>query len=79
LDQGERGGTESSMSKVFCSEAIWRVVDRCVQVLGGQGVTGETLVARIFNEVRGFRIYDGPSEVHRWSLAQRIARNGANW
>ena len=79
LDQGERGGTESSMSKVFVSEAIWRVVDRCVQVLGGQGVTGETLVARIFNEVRGFRIYDGPSEVHRWSLAQRIARNGANW
>jgi acyl-CoA dehydrogenase len=79
LDQGERGGTESSMSKVFVSEAVWRVVDRCVQVLGGQGVTGETLVARIFNEVRGFRIYDGPSEVHRWSLAQRIARNGANW
>ncbi len=41
------------MSKVFVSEAVWRVVDRCVQVLGGQGVTGETLVARIFNEVRG--------------------------
>ena len=66
LDQGARGTTESSMAKVFCSEAIWRVVDRCVQVLGGQGVTGETLVARIFSEVRGFRIYDGPSEVHRW-------------
>lgn len=79
LDQGARGTTESSIAKVVSSEAIWRVVDRCVQVLGGQGVTGETLVARIFNEVRGFRIYDGPSEVHRWSLAQRIARNGANW
>ena len=79
LDNGGRGTVESSMSKVVCSEAIWRVVDRCVQVLGGQGVTDETLVARIFNEVRGFRIYDGPSEVHRWSIAQRIARNGANW
>ena len=79
LDEGSRGTTKSSMSKVFVSEAVWRVVDRCVQVLGGQGVTGETLVSRIFNEVRGFRIYDGPSEVHRWSLAQRIARNGANW
>ena len=79
LDQGARGTTESSIAKVFCSEAIWRVVDRCVQVMGGQGVTDETLVARIFNEVRGFRIYDGPSEVHRWSLAQRIARQGANW
>jgi acyl-CoA dehydrogenase len=79
LDNGGRGTVESSMSKVVCSEAIWRVLDRCVQVLGGQGVTGETLVARLFNEVRGFRIYDGPSEVHRWSIAQRIARNGANW
>ena len=79
LDQGERGGTESSMTKVIASEAIWRVVDRCVQVMGGQGVTGESLVERIFREVRAFRIYDGPSEVHRWSLAQRIARHGANW
>jgi len=79
LDQGARGTTESSIAKVFCSEAIWRVVDRCVQVLGGQGVTGETLVERLFREVRAFRIYDGPSEVHRWSLAQRIARQGANW
>jgi acyl-CoA dehydrogenase len=79
LDQGQRGGTESSMSKLFCSEAIYRVADRCVQVLGGQGVTGETLVERIFREVRGFRIYDGPSEVHRWSIAQKIMRQGPNW
>ena len=79
LDQGARGTTESSIAKVFCSEAIWRVVDRCVQVMGGQGITDETLVERIFREVRGFRIYDGPSEVHRWSVAQRVARQGANW
>jgi acyl-CoA dehydrogenase len=79
LDQGERGGTESSMTKVMASEAVWRVVDRCVQVMGGQGVTGESLVERIFRETRAFRIYDGPSEVHRWSLAQRIMRHGANW
>ena len=79
LDQGGRGGTESSMAKVTCSEAIWRVADRCVQVMGGQGVTGETLVERIFREVRGFRIYDGPSEVHRWSIAQRVMKQGPNW
>ena len=79
LDQGGCGGTESSMAKVVCSEAIWRVADRCVQILGGQGVTGETLVERIFREVRGFRIYDGPSEVHRWSIAQRVMKQGPNW
>jgi hypothetical protein len=45
-----------------------------VQILGGQGVTGETEVARIFADLRAFRIYDGPSEVHRWSIAKRIIR-----
>jgi alkylation response protein AidB-like acyl-CoA dehydrogenase len=33
-------------------------------------------VARIFADVRAFRIYDGPSEVHRWSIARRILRRG---
>jgi acyl-CoA dehydrogenase len=75
LDQGSLGLAESSMSKVIASEAIWRVVDRSVQLLGGQGVTGETIVSRIFADVRAFRIYDGPSEVHRWSMAKRIFKD----
>lgn len=72
LDQGGKGNLESSMTKVMVSEAVWRVVDRCVQVLGGQGVTGETIVMRIFKDIRAFRIYDGPSEVHRWSIARKL-------
>jgi acyl-CoA dehydrogenase len=75
LDSGAQGGHESSMTKVLASEAVWRVVDRCVQVLGGQGVTGETIVERIFRDIRAFRIYDGPSEVHRWSIARRILKS----
>jgi acyl-CoA dehydrogenase len=78
LDQGQLGLTESSRCKVIASEAIWRVVDRSVQFLGGQGVTGETVVARIFADVRAFRIYDGPSEVHRWSLARRILKSAGS-
>ncbi len=74
LDQGHLGLHESSRAKVMVSEAVWRVVDRSVQVLGGQGVTGETVVARIFADSRSFRIYDGPSEVHRWSLAKHLLR-----
>ncbi|MEA3158134.1 MAG: acyl-CoA dehydrogenase [Betaproteobacteria bacterium] len=75
LDQGHGlGRHESSVTKVISSEAIWRVVDRCVQILGGQGVTHERIVARIFADVRAFRIYDGPSEVHRWSIARHILR-----
>jgi len=72
LDQGERGNFESSRAKVTCSEAQWRVVDRCVQILGGQGVTHETIVARIFADMRAFRIYDGPSEIHRYSLGKKL-------
>ncbi len=72
LDQGGRGNLESSMTKVLSSEAIWRVVDRSVQILGGQGVTGEKIVERIFRDVRPFRIYDGPSEVHRMSIARKL-------
>jgi alkylation response protein AidB-like acyl-CoA dehydrogenase len=74
LDKGELGRHASSVAKVIASEAEWRVVDRSVQVLGGQGVTRETIVARIFADMRAFRIYDGPSEVHRWSIANNIMR-----
>ena len=75
LDQGGRGKLESSTSKltkVQVSEAAWRVVDRSVQILGGQGVMGETVVMRIFKDLRAFRIYDGPSETHRWSIANKL-------
>jgi alkylation response protein AidB-like acyl-CoA dehydrogenase len=74
LDQGKLGLHESSRAKVIVSEATWRIVDRCVQILGGQGVTDETIVARIFADLRAFRIYDGPSEVHRFSIAKRILK-----
>lgn len=73
LDQGHRGSAESSRAKVICAEAIFRVADRCVQILGGLGLTRDTVVERFFRDARAFRVYDGPSEVHRWSLARRIA------
>ena len=72
LDQGHRCNFESSRAKVVCSEAQWRVVDRSVQILGGKGVSGETAAMRIFMDMRAFRIYDGPSEVHRWSMARKL-------
>lgn len=74
LDSGETGTTESSMTKVAVSEALMRVADRCVQVMGGTGVSGDTIVEQVFREIRAFRIYDGPTEVHKWSLAKRIKR-----
>jgi acyl-CoA dehydrogenase len=75
LDKGERASTESSRAKVICSEAIARVADRSLQVLGGLGTTRDTMVERFYRDVRAFRIYDGPSEVHRWALGRRILRD----
>jgi acyl-CoA dehydrogenase len=75
LDTGSLGTAESSMAKVAVSEALMRVADRCVQVMGGSGVTGDTIVEQVFREIRAFRIYDGPTEVHKWSLAKKIKRD----
>ncbi len=75
LDEGSKARHESSMTKVAVSEALFRVTDRCVQILGGLGMTEDTVVNQMFREIRGFRIYDGPSEVHRWAIARRILKN----
>lgn len=75
LDEGSLGVPESSMAKVAVSEALMRVADRCVQVMGGMGVTDKTIVEQVFREMRAFRIYDGPTEVHKWSLAKKIKRD----
>jgi acyl-CoA dehydrogenase len=74
LDQGLRGTAESSMTKAYVAEAVCRVVDRAVQMCGGSGVTDDLLLARIAAEVRPFRIYDGPTETHLWSIARRAVR-----
>ena len=75
LDTGSLGTAESSMAKVAVSEALFRVADRCVQVMGGTGLSQDTIVEQVFREIRAFRIYDGPTEVHKWSLAKKIKRD----
>lgn len=74
LDGGSLGTVESSMAKVAVSEALMRVADRSVQIMGGSGVSSDTIVEQVFREIRAFRIYDGPTEVHKWSLAKTIKR-----
>jgi acyl-CoA dehydrogenase len=75
LDSGSQAISESSMAKVAVSDALFRVADRCVQVMGGAGVLRDSIVEQVFREVRAFRIYDGPTEVHKWSLAKKIKRD----
>lgn len=72
LDQGQEAREETSMCKVYCSEKLGAVVDRALQVFGGMGTSTDYPVMRIYKNVRAFRLYDGPSEVHRWALARRL-------
>ncbi|EQB12250.1 acyl-CoA dehydrogenase [Sphingobium lactosutens DS20] len=75
LDTGSLATVESSMAKAAVADALFRVADRCVQVMGGNGVSGDTIVEQAFREIRAFRVYDGPTEVHKWSLAKKIKRD----
>ena len=77
IDGGGRAGTSTSIAKTFAAEALDRVVDRAVQLCGGLGVSRELPVAKIAREIRPFRIYDGPSEVHRWAIARRALHRGS--
>jgi acyl-CoA dehydrogenase len=76
LDAGSPAAQETSIAKVFGAEAIDRIVDRAAQLCGGMGVSADFPIARIAREVRPFRIYDGPSEVHRFAIAKRAVRRG---
>ncbi|MBX5333624.1 acyl-CoA dehydrogenase family protein [Rhodococcus fascians] len=71
LDRGGHASNETSIAKTFAAEAIFRIVDRSIQMCGGLGVSDDLPLARLSREVRPFRVYDGPSEVHRWAIAKR--------
>ena len=81
LDTEEPGSSaarhHSSVAKVHVAEAVNRVVDRAIQLCGGLGVSHDAPLARFLAEVRPFRIYDGPSEAHRYAIARRASRRRA--
>jgi acyl-CoA dehydrogenase len=75
LDSGAKGRHESSMIKAYVSEELFKVADRCVQILGGMGISDETPVGMIFSDMRAFRLYDGPTEVHKYAIARQVLRD----
>ena len=65
---------ESSMAKLFATEAAQRIVDRAVQIHGGLGVTRGAVVERLYREVRALRIYEGTSEIQRLVIAEQVLK-----
>jgi acyl-CoA dehydrogenase len=71
-DLGRDFKVESSIAKVTATETAGRVVDRCIQMFGGLGVTQDMPLERWYRELRIKRIGEGPSEVHRMVLARHL-------
>jgi acyl-CoA dehydrogenase len=74
IDQGRDARTEVSMIKVMATEMAWDVLDKAMQTFGAMGVTKEMPLQLMASHVRNMRIYDGPSEVHRWVIARKLLR-----
>jgi alkylation response protein AidB-like acyl-CoA dehydrogenase len=66
-----------SMIKFLTANTLQRIVDRAVQVHGALGVTDDTVLAFFYREERAARIYDGPDEVHKLSVARRLLKQRA--
>lgn len=65
---------EISLIKFHVAGVLQNVLDRAIQVHGALGMTDETPLAYWYRHERAARIYDGPDEVHKWSVARRILR-----
>lgn len=77
LDKGERARSETSMAKIVVAETVNRVLDRAIQICGGMGISRDLPLSRWYEEARAFRIYDGPSEVHRMVVARGVMKGVA--
>ena len=71
-DRGQSVRTEVSMIKVYATEMAWDTVDKAIQMFGGMGVSKEMPLQLMASKIRNMRIYDGPSEVHRWVVARKL-------
>ncbi|KYG72706.1 acyl-CoA dehydrogenase family protein [Roseivirga echinicomitans] len=66
---------EISTIKFYVADVLMKVLDRAIQVHGALGITDDTLLSFWYRHERGARIYDGPDEVHKASLAKAILKN----
>ena len=72
LDQGREVRLEISMIKAFATEMAWEVVDHAMQTFGAMGMTKEMPLQLMAAKLRTMRIYDGPTEVHKWVVARNL-------
>ena len=72
IDEGRDSRLEISMIKAYATEMAWEVVDRAMQTFGAMGMTKEMPLQLMASKLRTMRIYDGPTEVHKWVVARNL-------
>ena len=72
MDQGDSARVEISLIKFFAARVLNDVIDRAIQTHGALGYSKDTPLEMFYRDARAARIYDGPDEVHRQVVAQRI-------
>ncbi len=77
LDSGRDARDLIAMVKVNAAETLGRVVDRAVQIFGGMGFCKDLPIERYYRDARIYRIFDGASEVHRFTIARSAMRRDA--
>jgi acyl-CoA dehydrogenase len=72
LDRGADVRTEISAVKAYATEMAYEVIDHAMQLYGAMGVTKELPLSLMSGHLRTMRIYDGPTEVHKWVVARNL-------
>lgn len=72
FDTGDIPRHRIAAAKLYCTEMASRIADRCVQILGGEGIVGDHPVPRMWRDVRALRIYEGTSQIHQRNLARHL-------
>lgn len=72
LDRGADVRTDISAVKAYATEMAYEVLDHAMQLYGAMGVTKELPLSLMSGHLRTMRIYDGPTEVHKWVVARNL-------
>ncbi|HUN53475.1 MAG TPA: acyl-CoA dehydrogenase [Candidatus Sulfotelmatobacter sp.] len=72
IDSSDDARTEVSMIKTYATEMAWEILDHAMQIFGAMGMTKEMPLQQMANRIRVMRVYEGPTEVHRWVVARNL-------
>ena len=72
IERGEPFRQEVSMAKVHVANALWKIIDRAIQVHGALGITTDTPLERMLRGARFARLADGADEVHMQTIARNV-------